>query len=484
MTTEEPLETASDPVAELNPPNAQNGPVTDLRRWIASAPPVVLPIAMGIGGALVILAVRYWQTSDRVPGWWNDTNAYDLIADRPLFSGRFWMGDRAPGVPLFLKLFGEDPSYKFMAVNIGAACVAWGWLCGELIHSLRAEGLRACGIAGAVLGLSLTSSVILWDSQVLSESLSISLAVALVAGVIRVERVRSVMSVAILLAVAWAWTWMRDSHAITVLVFAAAGYLWFRRSAPPLLPRRIATVGVVGLVIVAGWSMTSAWVGHRDLLPLHDVFAVRVLPYPDRVAWFAEHGMPQEDELNEAAPDPDPEREDAPVLGLGRDDERWAGWWDWLESDGKEAWMRYVIEHPWYVFTEPLENPERTYNNAEGTLLGYAGDMRHVSFVNEIFWAPTTLLVVAVAALALAHAGNRRRPAPLTVIGWVLLVAAAISGLVTWHTGGMETARHLLLSAFELRLGVVLLVLGLLIRPGRADDEATDRQGEAAAVEG
>ena len=54
------------------------------------------------------------------------------------------------------------------------------------------------------------------------------------------------------------------------------------------------------LILLACWLFTFgavAWVaashGNRYVYPLRNVFEARVLPYPDRVAWFADRGMPQ-----------------------------------------------------------------------------------------------------------------------------------------------------------------------------------------------
>ena len=445
------------------------------RRWPGQArealatQPAVLAVVLAALVAVVGLLVRLWEANGRVPGWWNDTGAYYDVSKRSLLDGRFWAAERPPGVPLVLKIVQDPPSYRFMYVNIGAACIAWGWLTAEVVRTLRVMGLRAVAVAAALLGLSFTSVLILWDAQVLSESLALSLAAGTVAGVLRVVRVRTWPSVAILVVVAWLWTLMRDTNAVTILILAGVGALWLRRFAPPDLPRRIVGGAVVGLLLVAGWSMTSAYVGHRDVVPLADVMAIRVLGYPDRVEWFADHGMPQEAEILEAGKGIGPDA-GTRLLELGKDDPKWAPWWRWLRSDGKRAWIGFVVTHPTFLFMEPLKEPERVYNN--GDLKGYAGDMRVVPFVDDILWAPTALVLLGIGGLSFAHVRLRRRPTPLVLVAWTLVAAAGISAFATWHAGGMEPVRHLLTSAFELRLGLVLLALGVLLSPREATTEA------------
>ena len=445
---------------------------------------MTIPVLVAAGVAVVSVALRLWQANGRVPGWWNDTGAYADIAERSLSSGRFWMGHRPAGVPLVLKAAGDEPSYAFMYVNIAVAGLAWGWLCGELVRTLRVTGIRAVAVAGVVLGFSCVSDLMLWDSQVLSESLSISLAAAIVAATLRLLRVRSTGSVVDLLVLAFAWSLLRDSHAITLLVLAVAGIVWMRRFAPSDVPRRLAVAGIAGLVLVAGLSMTSALVGHRDLVPLADVFAARILGYPDRVDWFDDHGMPQADEIREAGSNIGPDA-GTRILELGRNDPKWAEWWDWLESDGKATWVRFALENPTYIFLEPMKDPERVFNNAGDDLKGYAGSLREVPFVDDVFWPETTLVLFALGAFSVPLIG--RRPPRLVAVGWVLIAAAAVSGLATWHSGGQEPLRHLLISAFELRLGVLLVAIGVLVDrlrepgPPAPDDDAVDERAYSGA---
>ena len=81
-----------------------------------------------------------------------------------------------------------------------------------------------------------------------------------------------------------------------------------------------------------------------------------------------------------------------------------------------------------------------------------------------------TPLVVAVALLAAGYALGRRRVTPALVTGAVTAALAVPHGLVAWHLDGMETARHLVVPALQLHLGVLLLVIGLLPAAVRSGD--------------
>jgi hypothetical protein len=75
--------------------------------------------------------------------------------------------------------------------------------------------------------------------------------------------------------------------------------------------------------------------------------------------------------------------------------------------------------------------------------------------------------VVAVAALVATRRGRWR--SPLVFVGAATVVLAAPHALVSWHSDGMETARHLMVPALQLYLGTLLTVLGLV--GGRAGSD-------------
>jgi hypothetical protein len=194
---------------------------------------------------------------------------------------------------------------------------------------------------------------------------------------------------------------------------------------------------------------------------MRNVYEVRVLPYPDRVAWFADHGMPKAEVfVGPAARVPYQEPGMPPVMYVGDDDAELAPWLDWVESDGRSAFARYVLTHPPYLVTEPLRSPERTFNNALGDRDFYAPlDQPRVPLVDRVLALPTAL-VLLVAALLVGWACGRRGFTPLLVAGGVTALLSVPHGLTAWHSDGMETARHLVVPALQLHLGVLLMAVG------------------------
>ncbi|MGH9290086.1 MAG: hypothetical protein ACRD0V_17630 [Acidimicrobiales bacterium] len=76
---------------------------------------------------------------------------------------------------------------------------------------------------------------------------------------------------------------------------------------------------------------------------------------------------------------------------------------------------------------------------------------------------PNRWVALGVVAVAATWATWRRRwGSPLLLVGAVTVALAAPHGLVSWHTDGMETARHLAVPALQLYPGALLMVLGVL----------------------
>jgi hypothetical protein len=188
-----------------------------------------------------------------------------------------------------------------------------------------------------------------------------------------------------------------------------------------------------------------------------------VLPYPERVEWFAARGMPEAEVFaGPGARDPYLEPGLPPVMFVGDDDPELRPWLDWVESDGRAAFARYVATHPLYLVAEPLHTPERTFNNALGDRDFYRPlDMPRVPLVDAVLAFPTGI-VLLVAALVGGWALGRGRWTPALVAGAALALLAVPHGLAAWHSDGMETARHLVVPALQLHLGVLLVVAGVL----------------------
>ncbi|MGH9111538.1 MAG: hypothetical protein ACRDZN_04460, partial [Acidimicrobiales bacterium] len=265
----------------------------------------------------------------------------------------------------------------------------------------------------------------------------------------------------------------RDTHAWLVLAVTGVALLAaFAGIATRRAARRVvwplpvwACLAAVSALAVLG--ILSANHGQRSDFPTRNVYQTRILPYPDRAAWFADHGMPQEDQFVGPYRRPtDVEPGMPPLLLVPEDDPAMAEWNDWVASDGAATLRLWALTHPWYVGTEPLRSPERVFNNAMGDRSFYAPvDQRTVPFVTELVFPSRPLAIAVAVGLAVwGLAGSRRRSrSPAFWVGATVIVAALPHAALSWHADGMETARHLVTPVLQLHLGLLLLLVDLVV---------------------
>ena len=91
--------------------------------------------------------------------------------------------------------------------------------------------------------------------------------------------------------------------------------------------------------------------------------------------------------------------------------------------------------------------------------------------------AHRTPVVLLVAGLVGGWAIGRRRATPALLVGAVTALLALPHGAVAWHSDGMETARHLVVPAIQLHLGVLLMILGLLPAAATTTPDSPRRTG-------
>lgn len=436
-----------------------------------------------LASAAALAAVRAWQIVGREPVWWNDSADFAASAHTGLFSVERWAGSRTVAAPLVMSLARFEPgAYVGWQAAIAVAC--WAALATSVWTVMGAGRARWVGPL-AIVAFACTVPVTMWERSVLSESLAASALALTLAAVLQLARGVTAPRVVAVLAAAALWLITRDSHAAVVLIAAVAVGVglgvdeWRGRGRTGGDDSRERARAVGGLILLACWLFTFgcvAWVaashGQRYVFPLRNVFEARVLPYPDRVAWFADHGMPQADRFTGPdAPEPTvPDGGDAPVVYVADDAPDLQEWRAWVAQHGRSALAVWMATHPAYVVTEPLRNPERTFNNAEGDRSFYApADQRELPLVTDVLVPHRWVALAAVVVVAAWATRRRRWRSPLLLVGAGTVALALPHALVSWHTDGMETARHLMMPALQLYVGALLMVLGVVgARPGPA----------------
>ena len=392
---------------------------------------------------------------------WTDSKSYAVVAAKPFWSEAFWVGQRPPLDPLLIKVFGADSG--LLTAQAVIAAVAWGvlaWTVGRLV----APGWRRVVAFWVILAFATSFPITLWNRSVLSESLSMSMLALVFAGFLwtaqRITWPRVVATVAACLCFATT----RDAQVWTVAILGLGTgvYSLTRINRNRRLALRTGVLAMC-LLTVVGVTEWGAVASHRTVEDVADVFYVRIFPFPDRVAWFAAHGMPQQRAVDALARATGTEGT-AKVVGFSAHDPAFRRLERWIAADGSSTYLLWLATHPWYVVSEPLQRPERSFNFAQGNLNFYATTTNQMkSPLTVVLWPPLLeLIILSALALYLAVLSGSWRLRP-----WRMALALSLTGmlamLAAWHGDGQEVTRHTIEGYAQVRLGVwILIVVGLL----------------------
>jgi hypothetical protein len=203
----------------------------------------------------------------------------------------------------------------------------------------------------------------------------------------------------------------------------------------------------------------------RGVDPLRHVLADRVIPYPDRLEWWEDRGMPQGGALRrlpEARTDTG-----APVVAPRARDPQFRRYNDWVRDEGARHYVVWLITHPEFTLFEPFERPERVH--LRRTIAEYAPGANEIPLLSRLYFPPWPVSL-GVLVVVLVAGWRLRRPRDAT--WWVaagLLVLAVPHLLIAWHGDGASPIRHALLGQVQAQLGILLLAIRLLpATPGRS----------------
>jgi len=352
---------------------------------------------------------------------------------------------------------------------VGAVC--WAALALSAAAWFRFRTSRIV-VAAVLAGLGCTTIVTNWDAAKLSESLGLSLTVLVIASWLNLIR-RTEVGTALFVALATLpWLFVRQSLIPTAwlvvgLAALVAAITWRRRGSEGLAVRVLAALC---LVLAAETAVATVTYSHNQEIVqenLRVIISNRVASDPARLVWFTDHGMP--------APasgrfDPETLRSD-PAFST------------WVAHEGPSTYLRYLLTHPWYTATAPLDDftdVQRSTADAvepAAAMLSppdrYAASRPVIPSVVEdvIFGAGDTgtviFLLVLVGGWTLARI---RRRSARWAIPWAL-VGLAITSLYTgWHGATPELGRLALLGAVTLRIGLYLQLAVLI------EDEVVGRR--------
>jgi len=399
-------------------------------------------------------------------------------------------------VPILLKVAGSYAHFGVLQAVVGA--VAWCILALTMSRLVEASW-RSVVLGWAVLALATAPLVIQWDWSVLSESLSLSAEAMIFAAGIWLVRGFSWPRLAAMGLAVLAYVGIRDADiwdvaAVAVVLLIVGIHATIRGAA--LGPAGVAQIIrsrwnrtrrwlMVGLALLLASSLAQAgaYVSHRNVVNVEQALYIRVFPFPDRVTWFAGHGMPEAGAVDKlAAQTPPPPKDTAKVVGVDLSSSAWQPLQRWFDTRAESTYLLFLVTHPGYVLTAPFSSPPLTYNNALGNLSFYDPVHSYPLSVGELIFAPNCVIVIVMFFLAASLAFWRR------VWGrheWTFLLVLGAVGLISmllsWHGDGEEVTRHMVEGDVATRLGIMLMFLYSIFAPSRQHAEVADPQTDSLA---
>ncbi len=293
-----------------------------------------------------------------------DTTWYVETADEPLNSPDFWVGMRPFTLPLFYKLNGVTLA-NYTDANIVHDVVAaqywlsiFSWVALGLVFSLqmRQSWLKPLAF-GLILFFGLNLEVSLWESLLLSESLSFSIFALLIAAWLWWHAAAqktllpaasiAFVSLAVLLTILYLFT--RESNqyfaVFGALLFPMAGLLG-------KVPRQNRKFYWAYLLLFFGVIMLkNLSFGASDLWQIHmaDLLALRILPDAKAVDYFVAAGLPLDENLLQISTMPGYEYQ--PYL---MNDPEMAAVMEWINQYGVSTYAKFLLFHPIDSMLAPL----------------------------------------------------------------------------------------------------------------------------------
>jgi hypothetical protein len=276
-----------------------------------------------------------------------DTPVYTEIASLSFWNPHFWVGPRPWTVPVFYKLLGNDPN-SIALFQLSLSIICWGLLAFFVARAVRLSWLKPIAF-GIILLFSLSAEIILWDGIMLCDSVSLSLMALFIASWLWLLEGWDLRKAALLVALAFLWSFVYDTNAWAVLIIAAL--LLTGVTARRFQGRYVLIASAFAVIFAV--NDVSANRAHRWVVAFMNNVGMRILPSSEKTAYFAELGMSI-----------------TPALMERTEKKAWSDNWaffkdpalqqfrDWLYARGKSSYLRFLLSHPAMTIQEPLRHPE------------------------------------------------------------------------------------------------------------------------------
>jgi len=382
------------------------------------------------------------------------------ISDPNFFSER-----RPWAILIFYKVLGSSQSL-IEIFQLLISTTAWLFLAWKFIGSIKNDWIKIAGFL-VILGFSLSPTVQVWNHAVLSESLSISMMVLMVALFIGLAQKWGWRALFLLMLYFVLWMSFREANAYIALMVA------FALVVIGLLQRTLRVYWLLSFLIAVtffvNYQLSSIYALPRWALPLAEVITIRILPDQEYLNFFANNGMPVNPALMAFSGRWANSDEYAIVNSV-----ELAKFEKWLYTEGRRVYVKFLLTHPRYTIESPLENIDVLLADdffEEVPVPGYSPALPIV--VNEILYPERYFrlyLWVSLFASGFIFANSLRQEKRVNWVVFVSLLLAIPHLYLVWHGDALNVARHAVMGNVQFHLGIWLLIVLFV------DSIFTDRQ--------
>jgi len=400
----------------------------------------------------VLLRVTTTVSALNAPRELADTDIYARISTQPILGPGFLEVDRPFVFPMLLQIVRQD--YGTAAIiQLALTILAWGLLAYFVSSSFQPVWLRLFSFL-IVLALSLVRHLAGWDFVMMTESLSLSSFVFLIASAVWLLRGWRADKVVVLFVIAFIFAFTRDTNAYLLAMFA--GLILFAVLFRWAMPN--ALIVAAGFMLIFLISNLSADTSERWMFPLVNVVGKRILPYAASVKSFESCGMPVTPELLGLA--------DSFANGQDRaffNDPALEGFRTWVRERGKSCYARWLLANPVQTVGAALgefdgliyfEDVGKYFSRRYADILPSQAE-RLLYPVYYITWLWILLTIAALIAIV--------RRAWRNNILWAVFILLALTIFphlfITWHGDAMAPHRHAVSVGLQLALTTWLLIL-------------------------
>lgn len=405
-----------------------------------------------------------------------DTSVFLHMAAMKWTNPFFYHGLRPWTVPILHSLVnGAKNAHNIILLQTIVSYASWLFLA-FIVASLLKDDLLKIVAFLLIAFIPQSGFVHHYQLVILSESLSFSFLAVFVGSYLWYYNRRSILSVAFLAFVALVFAFTRDTDAYRVLLMAFPILLVIVqgiRGKTRAVTRHVVLFTIFILVFI-GSNYSSSNIHCRDcvtpymnarwFMPIVNNLFQRILPFEERVKYFADHGLPVTPALMamkykwassdnwQAAFDPN--------LATER---------EWIYRQGRQTYMKYLISHPEYVLTSAYQYRDGLlYFNGErngwlqGTAKPFVAGFK--LFLNDVYDLKRFLLLffaslVMILFLFAKEGKDAQKDITKILLSGYLLWITVPLGLLIFHGDLMDLARHSYTNIVQMNVGILLFYL-------------------------